>query len=330
VFKMAETLARSGYFTEARDAAKCVVKIMAGMELGFGPIASMTGVYISQSGKPCLHANMMAARIKTAPGYDYIIKKMDDSICQVTIVRNGVELNPCISFSIKDAEKAGLLQKTGPNPWRKYPKNMLFARAISNAAKWHCPELFSGVTAYTPEELDMSVNEEGETIPNAEIVNQKTEPAKRTSTQKQKNESKPNEILITKNDVGRIQKRIKDYQLDFDRVQRWMNNNLGIRVFADLTQDHYTTLISKIDQIAECNQLLEIDIENIDRELKALCESANISSFKDRMLDYIFRAAKCKDFYDLDEKWCATIKGKLGEFKQKVIDEIDFQRGLKN
>ena len=48
------------------------------------------------------------------------------------------------------------------------------------------------------------------------------------------------------------------------------------------------------------------------------------------MLDYIFRGAKCKDFYDLDEKWCTSIKGKLGEFKQKVIDEIDFQRSMNN
>jgi hypothetical protein len=36
--------------------------------------------------------------------------------------------------------------------WKNYPKNMLFARAISNAARFYCPEAISGY--YTTEELE--------------------------------------------------------------------------------------------------------------------------------------------------------------------------------
>ncbi|RDT44717.1 hypothetical protein DXF87_27490, partial [Enterobacter roggenkampii] len=34
----------------------------------------------------------------------------------------------------------------------KFPKNMLFARAMSNGVKWFTPDVFSG-PVYTPEEL---------------------------------------------------------------------------------------------------------------------------------------------------------------------------------
>ena len=54
------------------------------------------------------------------------------------------------SFSIKDAERANLLKG---NNWRAYPRNMLFARAISNGCKWFCPDLFAG-GAYVHGEVD--------------------------------------------------------------------------------------------------------------------------------------------------------------------------------
>jgi len=40
---------------------------------------------------------------------------------------------------------------------------MLFARAISNGAKWFCPDIFGG-PVYTPDELGAEVDEEGDII----------------------------------------------------------------------------------------------------------------------------------------------------------------------
>ena len=45
-------------------------------------------------------------------------------------------------------------QFAGDN-WRKYPKNMLFARAISNGVKWHCPDVMNGQPVYTPDEMGL-------------------------------------------------------------------------------------------------------------------------------------------------------------------------------
>lgn len=161
VFRLGEILAQSGYFSEARGAAQAVVKILAGMELGFGPIASMTGIFIdSRSGKPCMHANMMAARIKMTPGLDYEILRLDNSACEIAIKKHGKTINPTVSFTIEDAQQAGLLVGKNAHTWKKYARNMLFARCISNAAKWHCPELYAGITPYVPEEFDIDAEQD--------------------------------------------------------------------------------------------------------------------------------------------------------------------------
>jgi hypothetical protein len=58
-------------------------------------------------------------------------------------------------FTIQDAKMAGTKNLN------KFPKNMLFARAISNGAKWFAAGIFGGSPVYTPEELGASTDEDG-------------------------------------------------------------------------------------------------------------------------------------------------------------------------
>ena len=159
--ELGTVLAQSGFFSDAKQASQAVVKVLAGRELGFGPIASMTGVNIIQ-GKPAIGANLMAAKVKGSGRYNYRIVENTDLACEIAFFEDGKEVGRS-RFTMVDADRAGL---KGKDNWKKFPRNMLFARAISNGARWYCPDVFSGVSVYTPEELDPDapVNGDGDII----------------------------------------------------------------------------------------------------------------------------------------------------------------------
>jgi hypothetical protein len=136
---------------------RCAVKVLAGREIGFGPFAAVNGIHIIK-GKPSISANIMAAAVKSHPSYDYRVRSMTDK--EVTIeffevVDGKRESVGKSEFTAADAAKAGT-QNMG-----KFPRNMLFARAMSNGVRWYCPDVFSGNSVYTPEELGARTDDDG-------------------------------------------------------------------------------------------------------------------------------------------------------------------------
>jgi len=102
----------------------------------------------------------MASLIKRSTQYNYMVIQLEDSVCELTFLENGKPIGNS-KFTLQDAERAGVA--AGEN-WRKYPRNMLFARALSNGVKWYCPDI-SNSPLYTPDELGATVDgETGEVI----------------------------------------------------------------------------------------------------------------------------------------------------------------------
>jgi hypothetical protein len=163
VMRLGDVFVRSGFFSDVRDANQAVVKIMAGAEMGIAPFAAMNGFNIIK-GKAVPNANTLAAVVKADPRYDYRVTEHTDDACTIVFFEraNGEwgEVGTS-TFTRKDAKQAGL----GGQNWDKYPRNMLFARAMSNGAKWFCPDAFPG-PVYTADELGYDVD--GET---GEIIN---------------------------------------------------------------------------------------------------------------------------------------------------------------
>lgn len=170
IASLGDILAKSGYFQDTRDAAQAIVKVLAGQELGFGPVASMTGVYIVK-GKVSLSANLMGAAVKRSGRYNYRVLELTDEAAEIEFFEDGKGIGRS-RFTLQDAQKAGL---NGSDNWRKYPRNMLFARALSNGVKWYCPDVTGG-PAYTPDELGAVVDEDGEVI-EAEVIDLPASPA---------------------------------------------------------------------------------------------------------------------------------------------------------
>lgn len=155
--ELGRILAASGFFADSRDAAQAVVKVLAGRELGIGAIASMTGINVIK-GRVTLSANLIAACVKRHPRYDFRVKDMSNDGCTIEFFQDGESVGET-TFTMADARQAGL----GGDNWKRYPKNMCFARAISNGAKFFTPDVFGGAV-YTPEEMGAKVDEEGSVV----------------------------------------------------------------------------------------------------------------------------------------------------------------------
>jgi hypothetical protein len=148
ITQLGEIFFKSGYFQDTRDAAQAVTKIMAGRELGVPPVASMTGIYIVK-GKPALGANLIAACVKRSGKYNYRVLQHDPTVCEIEfqeLIGGKWEACGVSKFSLEDAKRMGTQNMD------KFPRNMLFARAMSNGAKWYCADVFIG-GVYVPDEL---------------------------------------------------------------------------------------------------------------------------------------------------------------------------------
>lgn len=145
-----EVFAKSGMFPDIKTQAQAVVKIMAGKELGLSPFQAVSGVYMV-NGRLALQANVMASLIKKSLKYDYTVDSLTETECAISfynIEKEGKNPLGVSAYTFKDAAKAGLVNKDN---WKNYPKNMLFARALSNGARWYCPDIICGW--HTTEEI---------------------------------------------------------------------------------------------------------------------------------------------------------------------------------
>jgi len=164
--EVAQVFIQSGSFTDVKQVAQAMVKIMAGAELGFSPIVSMTGVHFF-NGKVSLGANLIASLIKDSGRYEYKVTEHTTEACSVhfyqkiSSIKNAeiaVELKSlgvAVRYTFQDATKAGL---TGKDNWKKYPMDMLFAACIRQGARRYCADILRGVTPETDVDAESEVD----------------------------------------------------------------------------------------------------------------------------------------------------------------------------
>ncbi len=167
VLKLAETLAqaRGGGFIpdHFKNASQVAAVILAGRELGVGPMASLRSFYLV-NGKLGMDASFVSGRM-LAHGIGLEWLTDTDECASVKLTRPGCA--PYVStFSRADAERAGLWNSA---TWRKYPRAMLRARAITAGARAYAADAFSG-SVYTREELSASQHDEEPRVEHVAVV----------------------------------------------------------------------------------------------------------------------------------------------------------------
>lgn len=148
----AATLIASGLFADTKSVAQALVKIELGRALGINAVQAMSDVSIVQ-GRPFVGATLLAAAIKRSEKYDYRVKSLTATECEIEFFEiSGESPEPvgASTYTMDDAKTAGM---AGKDNYKKHPRNMLFARALSNGSRWFCPDAI-GSAVYTFEEAD--------------------------------------------------------------------------------------------------------------------------------------------------------------------------------
>jgi hypothetical protein len=152
-WRMAEALAQSKAFPDPEGGklttALAFARMVIGHDLGLSPTQSLMGVSIVK-GRPMIAATTLAGFVKRTPGYDYRVIEHDAEKCSIDFTIDG-EVVGNSTYTIEDAKLAKLVKSGGA--WETVPRNMVFARAMSNGVRWYMPDVTGGVAAYVEGEL---------------------------------------------------------------------------------------------------------------------------------------------------------------------------------
>lgn len=143
---LGDAMVESKFFKDVTKASEAVVKILAGREVGLGPVEAMRSFH-AVNGKVEWTADALAARVKASGRYDYRVERLDDLGCELIFYEHGAEVGPS-KFDDADRARAGLRTTDNhgdPTAWAKYPRNMMFSRALTNGVGWYCPDVALGL-----------------------------------------------------------------------------------------------------------------------------------------------------------------------------------------
>lgn len=169
---MAEQAVSSKMYRGIGERAGVMMIMLSARELGIPPMQALNGGINIINGKAEISARMMSALIRKN-GHEIKIKEISDTSCTLIGIRADTKQQEEASFTVADAQKAGLVKPGGG--WVKCPKDMCFARALSRLAR----QLFSDVIGigYVEGEIKASEAELSlpDDIPSIEVHNPEQE-----------------------------------------------------------------------------------------------------------------------------------------------------------
>jgi hypothetical protein len=141
--ELCKMLHASGLMPRAVNRWEAAVFIaMKGRELGLTLTQAFSSIHVID-GKAVLSADLMVASVKRSPLCQaWRVVQSTPEQCTIEAQRVGDEGTTSLTWTMKDAERAGL---AGKDTWRKYPRAMLRARCSAELARTVFPELAMGL-----------------------------------------------------------------------------------------------------------------------------------------------------------------------------------------
>jgi hypothetical protein len=137
--KMCQALMKSPHY-QKMGAPGIYAIVEKAKSIGVSPLDALNGGMYFVQGKVEMTAAMMNQLIRQNKHSITKDKKSNEVVCILHGKRADNGDTWVESFSIEDAKKAGIYR----NQWLKYPKDMLFARALSRLARQLFPDVIKG------------------------------------------------------------------------------------------------------------------------------------------------------------------------------------------
>ena len=133
--------AESNFYKNYGGQPGIMMTILAARELVVPPMLALNGGIANIQGKLEISARLMNAMMRRA-GIKISIKESTDELCTLVGTRGEGGDSATVSYSVAEAQKAGLVKPGGG--WVKNPKDMCFASAISRLARQIAPDIIGG------------------------------------------------------------------------------------------------------------------------------------------------------------------------------------------
>lgn len=189
-------------------AGNILAAIQMGAELGLSPMQALQNIAVV-NGRPCLWGDALLALVKRSNLLEYIEETDDGNVATCRTKRRGEPIEVLRTFSMEEAEYAGLTKKE--SPWKAYPKRMRQMRARAFCLRDAYPDVLKGI----------SVAEEAQDYVLIETTSQSVEDLmpKRTSQASQSSVSRPS--------VQSYQAPIKSTTVKDDKTPYWISDYNG-------------------------------------------------------------------------------------------------------
>ena len=142
-YRFANVIAESDLVPDAfrKKPANVLVAVQLGMELGVSPMQALQNIAVI-NGRPAIWGDLLPA-IVLASGLLEQIDESDNGETATCVVKRRGFAPITRTFSMDDAKRAGLADKTGP--WKQYPKRMRQMRARAFAFRDMFADVLKGV-----------------------------------------------------------------------------------------------------------------------------------------------------------------------------------------
>ena len=258
--KFAEYISSSGmvppnYKNKPKD---ILCAIGYGMEIGLKPFQALQSIAVI-NGKPSLWGDALIALAIGHPECkdfkEWIDGEGEEAVAHCEITRSGRSSVISKTFSVEDAQKAGLWNKSGP--WKSYPKVMLQQRATTFAIRRAFPDALKGFTS----------TEELHDIPgNKPLIDEDTtKPLLEEAVEEEASQEEQASVFLTEEERGVFVGWVKAHGIDGAKAGQLLGD-LGI------ASSHKIP----VAQLDEVKTFFEKEVERLKNKEKAEMEGAAI------------------------------------------------------